>query len=110
MHLAAKPLVARRSFIYDSAKITSSRTPRLSRRDSRTKFRARSKASLAHSKRLVDIFSGKLVKRHPAHAMNNFAERDVVDVAIDKARVGRIAQRLSSEMFHCLIISAPLFA
>src|ERR1044072_7081939 len=87
-------------FVFPISKLT---TTLFRRRNARAQTFLRPEARIAHAKRFENIPARKLIQRHTADAMHYFAKRDVVDVAGDKLRPGRISQRLALRELDGLI-------
>ena len=65
------------------------------------------KPGITHPQRHKDISPRKLVERQTADAMHNFTQRDVIDVAVNEFRAGRISQRFRYQSLDRLVISRP---
>src|SRR5437660_6991881 len=77
--------------------------------NSRFQLRVGTKASVTHTERRKNISARELVEHQSAHAMHDFAERDVVDVAVNEARAWLRAQRLAVQTLHRFVVSTPSF-
>ena len=108
VNFAAQPLVGVHfRTVRFVAEVTQLAASLLCRRDSTAPVRIRTETRVVHTQRQKNILSRKLVERQTARAMNYFAERDVVDIAVDEFGARRIAQRFTHQPLDRLVIVVP---
>src|SRR5437762_2503978 len=125
VHLTAQPLLTHRSRVCSTiAQITHLSAALFGRRDTpycrrvvvrrsqrqADNFAGPPEAGVMHSQGPKDFGGGKVVQHLATDSMHHFAERDVVDVAINETCSRWIAQGLTIQAFHRFVVTSPTIA
>src|SRR6266576_6236143 len=108
MDFTTQPLLAFRSGVFCRvSQIVQLSTALLCWGDPVSQNGARPKAGIVHSQRCENVLSRKFIERQTAGPMNDFAQSNVVDVAVNETRARLTAQRLFDQVSDRFVITGP---